>query len=142
MNRRKIKGSAHRSSAHRCSSAYGAHRWRPVTSERRVQESAAELTVAAPREEDDQVSERDRRTTNRVTVYRARGRGADEVWEVEYEAVADALHFACRDLREGRRAPLSIVEDGVLIYDREAIERACHEEDSGLGVAATERDGE
>ena len=67
------------------------------------------------------MSTRDRRITERVAVYRARISNSDEIREVEYESTSDALHFACRDLREGRRTPLSISEDGVLIYDAEAI---------------------
>ncbi len=87
------------------------------------------------------MSEPDRRTSKRVTVYRARISRLDEVWEVDYESVADALHFACRDLKEGRRTPLSITEDGALIYDAETIKRVCAEEDAGLGTAAAEGDG-
>ena len=68
---------------------------------------------------------RDPRRKKRVTVYRAEVPHADELWEVSYEAVADALHFACRDLREGRRRPLEIVEDGVVVYDAASIVRAC-----------------
>jgi hypothetical protein len=71
----------------------------------------------------------DRRKHSRVTVYRAEVPGSAEVWEVEYEAVADALHFACRDLREGRRRPLEIVEDGVRVHDGDSIARACQEEE-------------
>lgn len=70
---------------------------------------------------------RDRRTEKRVTVYRAAIPQQDEIWEVEYEAVADALHFACRDLREGRRRPLEILEDGEVLYDAEGIASACQE---------------
>ena len=68
---------------------------------------------------------RDRRSQRRVTVYRARVPGESELWEVEYEAVADAVHFACRDLKEGRRDPVEIVEDGVVVYDAEGIAEAC-----------------
>lgn len=78
--------------------------------------------------------------SKRVTVYRARISRSDEVWEAEYDAVADALHFACRDLQEGRRIPLSITEDGALIYDAETIKRVCAEEDASLGTAAAEGD--
>ncbi|MEX2583059.1 MAG: hypothetical protein WD766_07285 [Gemmatimonadota bacterium] len=67
----------------------------------------------------------DQRSHKRVTVYRAVIPDSDELWEVEYEAVADALHFACRDLRNGRRRPLEILEDGVLIHDAASIARAC-----------------
>ncbi len=67
----------------------------------------------------------DRRSRKRVTVYRARIPHTNELWEVEYEAIADALHFACRDLRDGRRHPVEIVEDGVVIYDADALTRAC-----------------
>lgn len=69
----------------------------------------------------------DRRSRDRVTVYRAEIVGSDEVWQVEYDAVADALHFACRDLHEGRRRPVEIVEDGVQIHDAESIARFCRE---------------
>lgn len=68
---------------------------------------------------------RDRRTEKRVIVYRAEIPQSDELWEVEYEAVADALHFACRDLREGRRRPIEIVEDGLVVYDAERLAAAC-----------------
>ncbi len=88
------------------------------------------------------MSEPDRRTSKRVTVYRARVSHSNEVWEVDYDSVADALHFACRDLKEGRRTPLSITEGGALIYDAETIKRVCAEEDSGLGTTAAEGDGE
>ena len=67
---------------------------------------------------------RDRRSPPRVTVYRAEERDG-EIWEVEYEAIADALHFACRDLREGRRRPIEIVEDGVVMLDAAEISRQC-----------------
>jgi hypothetical protein len=66
----------------------------------------------------------DRRSQPRVTVYRAEQRDG-AVWEVEYEAIADALHFACRDLREGRRRPIEIVEDGVVMLDAAEIARQC-----------------
>lgn len=73
----------------------------------------------------------DRRRTSRVIIYRAEIEGSTppEVWEVEYEAVADALHFACRDLREGRRRPLTIMEDGMEVLDAAGIEEACRERD-------------
>ena len=70
---------------------------------------------------------RDRRSEKRVTVYRAAIPQQEEIWEVEYEAVADALHFACRDLREGRRQPLEILEDGEVLYDADGIAAACRE---------------
>lgn len=70
----------------------------------------------------------DRRKHRRVVTYRARVPGAEEeLYEVEYDAQADALHFACRDLREGRRDPLEIWEDGVLVYDAEGIRAACEQ---------------
>ena len=87
------------------------------------------------------MSTRDRRTTQRVAVYRAQISDSDEIWEVEYESISDALHFACRDLREGRRTPLSISEDGVLIYDAEAIARFCSETSSALDPATADGDG-
>ena len=62
-----------------------------------------------------------------MIVYRAEVPGTNELWEVEYDAVADALHFACRDLREGRRRPIEILEDGVQVYDAEAIATTCEE---------------
>lgn len=71
--------------------------------------------------------EKDRRRQQRVTVYRAAIPGSSEIWEAEYEAIADALHFACRDLREKRRRPIAIIEDGVVCYDAEAISRACED---------------
>ena len=87
------------------------------------------------------MSTRDRRTTERVTVYRAQISDSDEIWEVEYESISDALHFACRDLREGRRTPLSITEDCVLIYDAEAIARFCSETSSALDPSTADGDG-
>ena len=75
----------------------------------------------------------DPRRRKRITVYRAQVPHSAELWEVEYEAVADALHFACRDLREGRRRPIEIVEDGVVIHDADGIARLCAEQQSGLG---------
>lgn len=64
----------------------------------------------------------DRRSTRRVTVYRAEDPDATGgIREVEYESVAEALHFALRDLREGRRTPLEIREDGTLVLDQEGI---------------------
>lgn len=71
------------------------------------------------------MSGKDRRSQKRVIVYRSSVPGENEVREVRYDAVADALHFACRDLREGRREPIEIVEDGVRIYDSEAIAEEC-----------------
>ena len=88
------------------------------------------------------MSTRDRRTTKRVTVYRAHITGSQEVWEAEYEAIADALHFACRDLREGRRTPLCILENAELIYGREAIACLCEEQRSGVSEAAAEGEAE
>jgi hypothetical protein len=71
----------------------------------------------------------DRRRNRRVVVYRAEipHTSPTEYWQVEYEAVAEALHFACRDLREGRRRPVEIVEDGVVVYDAVSLETACRE---------------
>jgi len=71
----------------------------------------------------------DRRETKRVTLYRAElpHTSPVEYWEVEYEALSDALHFACRDLREGRRKPVQIVQDGVVLYDADSIPDACRE---------------
>jgi hypothetical protein len=69
----------------------------------------------------------DRRSEKRITVYRADVPDSDELWEVEYEAVAEAIHFACRDLREGRRIPREIIDDGVLLYDADAIAELCRE---------------
>lgn len=88
----------------------------------------------------EQMSNQDRRATKRVTVYRAHITGSHEVWEAEYDALADALHFACRDLREGRRTPLCILENGVLVHDRETITRICMEQSSGLSAAVAERE--
>ena len=71
----------------------------------------------------------DRRRSRRVIVYRAElpHTSPTEYWQVEYEALADALHFACRDLREGRRKPVEILEDGVVIYDAATLASACAE---------------
>lgn len=73
--------------------------------------------------------ESDRRSRKRVVVYRAElpHTSPVEYWQVEYEAVADALHFACRDLREGRRKPVEIIEDGVVLYDAAALATVCRE---------------
>lgn len=71
-----------------------------------------------------------------MIVYRAEVAQSDELWEVEYEAVADALHFACRDLREGRRRPIEIVEDGVVVYDAESLATACRELEEERSIAA------
>lgn len=70
----------------------------------------------------------DPRSRKRIIIYRAEVPHSDELWEVQYDAVADALHFACRDLREGRRRPIEIVEDGVVVHDAAAISRACGEQ--------------
>jgi hypothetical protein len=70
----------------------------------------------------------DRRSEKRSTVYRAEIPATGQLREVIYESLADALHFACRDLRAGRRRPLAIVEDGVVIYDAETIALACEEQ--------------
>lgn len=70
----------------------------------------------------------DRRKSQRVVVYRARVPEQDEVYEVEYESVADAVHFACRDLRARRREPIEILEDGAPVMDAGAIARHCEEE--------------
>ena len=77
----------------------------------------------------------DRRSSRRVTIYRAEipHTSPPELWEVEYESLSDALHFACRDLREGRRRPLEILEDGVRIYDAESLEAACREREESKG---------
>ena len=64
------------------------------------------------------MSAQDRRIAERVTVYRAHVSGTQKIWQAEYEGIADALHSACRDLREGRRTPLSMLESGVCIRQR------------------------
>ena len=69
----------------------------------------------------------DRRSKQRVVVYRARTPDG-ALHEVEYESLADAFHFACRDLRAGRREPIEILEDGVLSMDAAGIARRCEEE--------------
>lgn len=72
----------------------------------------------------------DRRKHRRAVTYRASVPGSPEDYEVEYDSVADALHFACRDLREERRQPLQIVEDGALVYDAADIQAECARRDS------------
>lgn len=74
----------------------------------------------------------DRRSSKRVVVYRAElpHTSPTEYWEVEYEAVSDALHFACRDLREGRRRPLEIREDDVVLHDADDLARICREREA------------
>ena len=72
----------------------------------------------------------DRRQNPRVTVYRAKDLESGEPWEVEYHSIAEALHFACRDLREGRRSPIEIAEDGAVVYDAEGLVDACAEHDA------------
>lgn len=66
----------------------------------------------------------DRRSQSRVTRYRVRLRDGS-IQEVEYQAIDDALHFACRDLREGTREPLEITEDGVVVHDAKSIRNIC-----------------
>lgn len=84
----------------------------------------------------------DRRSNKRVTIYRAEDPDAPGgIREVEYESVADALHFAVRDLREGRRTPLEIREDGALVLDKEGIAaelRARAAEDQGAPASGSE----
>lgn len=75
---------------------------------------------------------RDRRTQKRVILYRAALPDSDEIHEVEYPAISDALHFACHDLRDGRRRPIEILEDGVQVHDADAIGRECHAMTRGL----------
>lgn len=70
----------------------------------------------------------ERRSRPRTIVYRAEVPGESGLHEAEYPSLADALHFACRDLRSGRRHPVEIVEDGVVVYDGESIREACEEE--------------
>lgn len=74
----------------------------------------------------------DRRSQKRVIVYRAELPDTNELWEVEYTAIADALHFACRDLREGRRKPLQILEDGDEVFDSAGIAEECSKRDLEL----------
>jgi hypothetical protein len=74
----------------------------------------------------------DRRSRKRVVIYRANIPHSDEEWRVEYDAVADALHFACRDLREGRRIPIEITEDGVCVHDAASIAQTCEEINSEI----------
>ena len=71
----------------------------------------------------------DRRKQKRITVYRSALPDSGEIREVEYESIAEAIHFACRDLREGRRRPIEIVEDGVVIYEGDSMLRICEERD-------------
>ena len=54
------------------------------------------------------MSARDRRIAERVTVCRAHLSGTQATGQAEYEDIADAIHFACRDLRKGRRTSLSL----------------------------------
>lgn len=70
----------------------------------------------------------DRRSQHRVILYRAEVPDDAGIHEVRYDSVADALHFACRDLRNQRRRPLSIVEDGTVVMDADQIRRVCAEE--------------
>ena len=70
---------------------------------------------------------RDRRHEKRVTDYRSELPETGETREVEYAAVGEALHFACRDLREGRRRPLEITENGIVVHDAGEIARLCEE---------------
>lgn len=83
---------------------------------------------------------RDRRAQKRVIIYRAAIPDSSEIREVEYSAIAEALHFACRDLRDGRRQPIEIVENGQVVHDAAEISRLCHEmtrelaEESGLPI--------
>jgi hypothetical protein len=77
---------------------------------------------------------RDRRAQKRVVLYRARVPDEEELYEVAYESVADALHFACRDLRTERRKPLAIVEDGIVVMDAARIEAECRDLPEGLSL--------
>lgn len=70
---------------------------------------------------------RDRRTQKRVVLYRAQMPDEEELYEVAYESLADALHFACRDLRTGRRRPVAIVEDGIVVMDGARMEAECRD---------------
>lgn len=67
----------------------------------------------------------DRRAHKRVVTYRATVKESGELHEVQYDAISDALHFACRDLRGKRRQPIEILEDGVRIFDADAIREEC-----------------
>jgi hypothetical protein len=62
-----------------------------------------------------------------MVLYRAEVPGEEE-YEAEYESLADALHFACRDLRAGRRVPLEIREDGAVVLTRDGIRERCRAE--------------
>lgn len=86
----------------------------------------------------------ERRAQKRVILYRAELPHSAEPYEVVYEAVADALHFACRDLRTGRRRPVAIVEDGVVVLDAEGIAAECESrnDDDWLNDADHERSEE
>src|SRR5690606_32459319 len=67
-------------------------------------------------------------------VYRSELPRTGELREVEYSAVSEALHFACRDLRENRRRPIEITEDGIVVHDAHAIERVCESRPEGLST--------
>lgn len=67
----------------------------------------------------------DRRSQKRVIVYRAEVPHVSERYEVVYESLADALHFACRDLATERRRPLALIEDGIVILDADQIAQEC-----------------
>ena len=70
---------------------------------------------------------RDRRSEERIVLYRAEIPGEAAPHEVQYESVADAFHFACRDLHSGRRTPVEITESGIVVYDAERIRVECEQ---------------
>lgn len=74
----------------------------------------------------------ERRSRQRTIVYRAEVPGEAQPHEAQYPSLADALHFACRDLRSGRRSPVAIEEDGVVVYDADKIRLECGEEQQAL----------
>lgn len=83
----------------------------------------------------------DRRAQRRIVLYRAEVPEEAEPHEVAYESVADALHFACRDLRTGRRRPLAIVEDGIVVLDAEGIVAECATRDDDDVLAEEDATG-
>lgn len=84
---------------------------------------------------------RDRRHHKRIITYRSRVGDGDEVREVDYGSAAEAIHFACRDLQQERREPIEILEDGVQIYDRAAIEKECEKHEIVLPQPGDELEG-
>ena len=74
----------------------------------------------------------DRRSEERIVLYRAEVPGEAAPHEVQYESVADALHFACRDLHSGRRIPIEITESGIVVQNADGIRAECEQKQAEI----------